>query len=399
LTKELKPSGHYGKVPPSGVVNITTDGSLIGGKGVEIITIGRRPDYWEFFQMSKKILDMCKEKGAYLNERCSSHMHLLTSYYDGPERRINEMEKEMPEIIAANFHQLCRRYQNAITWMTMALDDPKHLTRWEKFRVSILEISPVRKSMASVNQEICHKSTRTSNKEKYGWVNYNNTLFSSNTISQFHVEMRVADSTMCPSYYAGIACLFYALLIKAAEISRYGVLKIGEEDWLSHAMEIKEAILNNTGGYDGNRFGNTKATLNYREELEASSMEMLNQLKGILLKLGPAYDVLTKLAHQPVALRRIEGDKWEDIEVNLSVGMEAADQIEFRMNEIIDLRHIEDCHSIDEWIDEVSKIANDVEDPDFRLDITLNDVKTFVETKMRDGELIWSDTTGSVIAL
>jgi hypothetical protein len=204
---------------------------------------------------------------------------------------------------------------------------------------------------------------------------------------------------MCPSYYAGIACLFYALLIKAAEISRYGVLKIGEEDWLSHAMEIKEAILNNTGGYDGNRFGNTKATLNYREELEASSMEMLNQLKGILLKLGPAYDVLTKLAHQPVALRRIEGDKWEDIEVNLSVGMEAADQIEFRMNEIIDLRHIEDCHSIDEWIDEVSKIANDVEDPDFRLDITLNDVKTFVETKMRDGELIWSDTTGSVIAL
>jgi len=396
LRKELQPSGHYGKMSSSGVINITTDGSLAGGKGVEIITIGRRPDYWEFFLMSKKILDMCRDRGAYLNERCSSHMHLLTSHYDGS---INEMEKNMPEIIAANFHQLCRRYQNAITWMTMALDDPKHLTRWEKFRISVLEISPVRRSMAEVNQKICNKAMKMSNKEKYGWVNYTNMRFSNNAINRFHVELRVADSTMCPSYYAGIACLFYALLIKAAEISRYGVLKIGDENWLNHSLKVKEAILNNTGGYDGYRFGNTTKVLDYQEELRESSFEMLNQLKGTLMKLGPAYDVLIKLAHQPVALRRVDGDKWEDIEKDLSVNMENTDQIEFRMNEIIDLRHIEDCRNLDEWIEEVSKIANDIEDPEMKLDITSENVRMFVENKMRDGELIWSDTTGSVISL
>lgn len=399
MKNELSPSGSYGQVSKSGVVSITTDGSLSGDKGVEIITVGRRPDYWEFFRMSKKILTMCTDKGAFLNERCSSHMHLLTSYYDGPDNCINELEKEMPEIIAANFHQLCRRYQNAITWMTMALDDPKHMTRWEKFRVSILEISPVTKSMEEVDRQIRQKSHSLTNKEKYGWANYVRTQFNGNKLSRFHVELRVADSTLCPSYYASMACLFYALVIKAADISRYGVLKIGEEEWLSGAMRIKNAILNGTGGYEGIRVGDTTHVLEYREELTSQSFELINQLKGIIMKLGPAYDVLAKLAQQPVALRRIDGDTWEDIEMSLAVTMEEADQIEFRMNEIVDLRHIEDCRSVEEWVIEVSKIANDVEDGDLVTKMTKEDVKRFIDNKMRDGELIWSDTTGSMISL
>ena len=399
MTNELNPSGNYGKVSQSGVVSITTDGSLSGDKGVEIITIGRRPDYWEFFRMSKKILDMCTEKGAFLNERCSSHMHLLTSYYDNPDSRINELERDMPETIVANFHQLCRRYQNAITWMTMALDNPRHMTRWEKFRISVLEVSPVTKSMQEVNQQICNKSQKLANKEKYGWVNYTNTQFSGNMISKFHVELRVADSTLCPSYYAGLACLFYALLIKAAEISRYGVLKIGDEEWLDRATTIKDTMLNGTGGYDGGRMSDTRHTLEYREELIYQSFELINQLKGILMKLGPAYDILAKLAQQPVALRRIDGDKWEDIENALAVKMEESDQIEFRINEVVDLRYIEDCRSIEEWISEVSKIVNDLEDANMAMEITKEDIKKFVDNKMRDGELIWSDSTGAMIAL
>lgn len=400
LKDNLKPSGSYGNVGQTGVVSIEQDGSLSGDKGAEIITVGRRPDYFEFYSMTKKILDMCNEKGAYLNERCSSHMHLLTSYYnnDGDGRGVNELEKDMPEIIVANFHQLCRRYQNAITWMAMALDKPNHMTRWEKFRVSILEMSPVTKSMAEVASQIATKSTKLANKEKYGWANYNRMVFANdNNINKFHVEMRVSDSTMCPSYYAGMACLFYSLVIKAAEISRYGVLKIGDEEWLKNAMVLKEAILNGTGGYDGSRVGNTQHVLEYREEYTAQSVDMLNQLKGILIKLGPAYDVLIKLAQTPIALRRIDGDKWSDIEASLAVGMQDADQIEFRLNEIVDLRHIEDCRNVDEWIEEVSKIANDTEG--LNINITKADVKTFVDNKMRNGILIWSDTTGSVLSI
>lgn len=399
LKDNLKPSGTYGTVGQTGVVNITTDGSLSGDKGAEVITVGRRPDYHEFYNMTRKILDMCTEKGAYINERCSSHMHLLTSYYDDDNgRNINELEREMPEIIVANFHQLCRRYQNAITWMTMALDKPNHMTRWEKFRVSILEFTPITKSMSEVASQIAGKSTKLANKEKYGWVNYNRMVFTSNNkISKFHVEMRVSDSTMCPSYYAGIACLFYALMIKAAEISRYGILKIGDEEWLNRTMLLKDAILNGTGGYDGARVGNTQHVLEYREEYTMQSVEMLNQLKGILIKLGPAYDVLIKLANAPVALRRVDGDKWADIERSLSVGMHETDQIEFRLNEIVDMRHIEDCKNIEEWVSEVSKIAND--NTDLNVNITPDIIKSFIDNKMRNGQLIWSDTTGSLLSI
>jgi len=397
LTKQLQPSNSYGKVSKSGVVSITTDGSLSGDKGVEVITVGRRPDYWEFYNMTEKILTMCAKKGAYLNERCSSHMHLLTSYYNESDSGINELERDMPEIIAANFHQLCRRYQNAITWMTMALDNPNHMTRWEKFRISILEISPVTRSMKDVCLTISNKSKKLSNKDKYGWANYSRMQFSGNDITKFHVEMRVADSTLCPSYYAAIACLFYSLVVKAVEISRYGVLKIGDEEWLKSASKIKDSILNGVGGYDSERFGNTRHALDNREVLSSQGLEMINQLKNTLIKLGPAYDVLYKLAQQPVALRRINGDKWADIEDALSVKMEEHDKIGLRINEIIDLRHIEECATIDEWILEVSKIINDVKDNDIK--ITDVDIKNFVDNKMRDGELMWSESIGTLMSL
>ena len=82
-----------------------------------------------------------------------------------------------------------------------------------------------------------------------------------------------------------------------------------------------------------------------------------------------------------------------------AVGMEEADQIEFRMNEIIDLRHIEDCRDIDEWVDEVSKIINDTEEDDMQIEIARSDIEVFIDSKMRDGELIWSERTGALIAI
>jgi len=393
LHDELRPSQHYGKVGSSGVVDITMDGSLLGDKGVEIITIGRRVDFWEFYTMSKRILDRAVDLGAYLNERCGLHMHLLASYYEA-DRGINEMEKDMPEIILANFHQLCRRYQNAMTWMTMALDDPNHMTRWEKFRVSVLGISPVTKDMKIVIDEVA----RNAGGNKYGWVNYNRVRFNGDKISRFHVEMRVPDETLCPSIYAALACMFYALVIKAIEISRYGLLKVGEEEWLKKAKKMKDAIMNNCSDWDNkDRFSHTEKAFDYKEDYITESLDLVDQLKGILLKLGPAHDILVKLAEQPVALRRIDGEKWEDIEKDLKVEINESDQTELKLNEIIDLRIIEDCKTMAEWITEVSKVVK--EDKDIDQKVTDEDIELFVNGRIREGEVIWSDSIGSIIAI
>lgn len=405
FTDQLEPTNSYGIVNQSGVVSITQDGSLSGDKGAEIITVGRRVDYWEFYNMVKRILDLADSHGAYVNERCSSHMHLLTSYYDETSSggaAINELERNMPEIIVANFHQLCRKYQNAITWMTMALDKSNALTRWEKFRVSVLDVSPIVRSMHDVCKLIMEKSVKISgnNRDKYGWVNYKNCKFKNDgSIGLFHIEMRVADSTMCPSYYAAVACLFYALIIKAVEMSRYGVLNVGNDTWIAESTAIKEAMMNNGNlSYESKRVSNTENLLLYRDMLVSQGYDMLEQLKSILIKLGPAYDVLVKLSKMPVALRRVEGYKWHEIENDIAVTMRDSDQLEFRMNEVIDMRYINECNSVDEWIKGVSEIINDIKGPD-EIELSVRDIESFVENKMREGEIIWSKTIGAIITI
>ena len=305
LNEELKPNNTYGLVNESGVHSITTDGSLLGKKGAEIITIGRRVDYWEFYKMSRNIINRAVSRGAYVNERCSIHMHLLASYYSklvsasNPEKsgvpsKVSEMEKNMPEVILANFHQLVRRYQNAMTWMMMGLDDPAHMTRWEKFRVSVLPISAILLSMMEVKEEVSSQAGGN----KYGWANYNNVEFASDgSITRFHVEMRAADGILCPSAVAALACMYYALMIKAVEISRFGVVEIGDQAWLEQAQKVKATLLNNMKGYqDGDRFGDTSSLYQHHDLLIGESLDLVRQLKSILIKIGPAYEILEKLA-------------------------------------------------------------------------------------------------------
>lgn len=398
----LKPNNSYGIISKFGVHSITTDGSLSGKKGIEIITVGRRIDYWEFYNMSKKIIDTATSRGAFVNERCSLHMHVLAAYYGkiaagekfGIPTRINEMEKSLPEIIMANLHQLIRKYQNAMTWMIMGLDDPEHMTRWEKFRVSILSTSAVYDPMIKVREEV----SKIAGGNKYGWVNYSNIGFDDfGNIKTFHIEFRAADCLLCPSATAALACLYYALVVKAVEISRYGVLEVGDSGWLKRTVLIKNTILNNTKSYDaGDRFGNTKNVLKYQNELVFDSLELIHQLKHLLIKIGPAYEVLEKLAERPIALRRCDGESWTDIEKDLAVVVNKEDAFEIKMNEFIDLRLIEDCKNPNEWTEEVERAFKI--DRKFKNNTHLiNKIIQYFEEHLEDGEIIWSNSIGAPI--
>jgi hypothetical protein len=408
INQELKPSNSYGEIRDFGVHSITTDGSLLGQKGAEIITVGRRVDYWEFFKMAKTIIDNCVEKGAWANERCSIHMHLLGSYYSkifsnddaeavGIPSQINELERAMPEIILANFHQLCRRYQNAITWMTTGLDEPHRLTRWEKFRVSILEISAILNTMSTVKDMVASNAGGN----KYGWVNYNYTSFNPlGDINRLHLEMRVADMLLAPSAVAATACLFHAMMIKAVEISRYGIIEVGDSTWMEQSRTIKNKLLNGTGSYDGERFSCTKNLAKYYDALSTEAFALVSQVKHILLRMGPAYDVLEKLAEKPCSLRRADGDSWEKIEEDLCVVTTEDDRLHIAIDEGIDLRYVSECKSLDEWIAQTAHIL--AEDSELEVlaekELTAR-IEDYITRKRNDGEMIWSDSLGSVIKL
>jgi hypothetical protein len=409
ITAELTPNNCYGYINESGVHSITTDGSLLGKQGAEVITIGRRVDYWEFYKMSKNIIQNVTTKGAYLNERCSLHMHLLASYYGklfpssssakhGIPENISELERPMPEIILANFHQLVRRYQNALTWMGMSLDIPNKMTRWEKFRVSVLQISAIMNDMRSVQEQVSSHSGNN----KYGFVNYKYCQFNrSGDITRFHIEMRNLDGMNSPSAVAAFACLYYALVLKAVEISRHGIVEIGDSEWFSYALKVKDAILNNVKGYqEGDRFSDTSKLYQYNKYLIAESLDLVRQLKHILIKIGPAYQVLEQLAESPIAIRRCNGDTWEKIETDLSVPTTNETELEATINEFIDLRLIDSCNSLSEWVTAVGKVIRqntyaEVEETDNLEERVLN----YVIDKKENGELIWSNTLGTAVLL
>lgn len=407
---DLNPSNHYGNITKDGVHSVIGDGSLLGGKaknkGVEVITVGRRVDYWEFYKMAKSILDTAVKNGAWLNERCSIHMHLLTSYYNSEKSSyINEMEKDMPEIIAANFHQLVRRYQNALVWMTLGLDRSDRLTRWERYRVSVMSISAMKNCMSDVKA----LTYEHSGGNKYSFANYTNMLFGrTNDVETFHVELRYMDGIISPSIIAAMACLNHALVIKAAEISRYGLLKMPDNEWLKEARQMKKLILNNMKPYgDGDRFGHTPHVLENKEYFIRESLGLVQQMKHILMKTGPAYEVLEKLAETPAALLRVEGRSWEQIENIMQVEMADENILNAAIHEYIDLRLVDKCKTMEEWIKGVT--ISMWEDKDNTETLQSADVKDMdslekyitdtIKEEQTDGMLIWSDSLGAIVSV
>ena len=408
LADVLRPNNSYGQVSSSGVHSITKDGSLQGQKGAEVITVGRRVDYWEFYKMAKNIIEAASSKGAYLNERCSTHMHVLAGYHGktmpDQERmsvpaRVDEMERPIPELVVANLHQLVRRYQNAMTWMTMGLDEPHRMTRWEKFRVSVLDVSALTKHMNDVRQEVSEKAGGN----KYGWINYNHLGFSPNgDINRLHVEFRAADGMLSPSAIAAIGCMYYALIIKAVEISRYGFVGVGDKAWLEQSLEVKAALLNNMKNYqDGDRFGDTRNLHKYYEILIGESMDLVQQLKAILINIGPAYEVLEKLAERPIALRRCDGESWERIEHDLEVIVGEEGQLEIAISEIIALNQVSECRDIEEWSNAVGQILKQkpelgIDDDNAVLETTITE---YVRKNQEDGLMVWSNRIGAPLKI
>jgi hypothetical protein len=204
-----------------------------------------------------------------------------------------------------------------------------------------------------------------------------------------------------PSGVAAIACMYYALILKAVEISRYGVVEIGDKEWLKRTEQVKSALLNNMKGYqDGDRLANNRDLHMYKDILVEESLDLVRQLKSILIKIGPAYEVLEKLAERPCAIRRVEGQDWKDIEEDLKVIMNEEGLFEMAVSEIVTLNQITECKDLDEWIKEVALVLE--ENPALKEEGTSDKeekVKKYVEKRKEDGEMIWSQQLGAPIII
>lgn len=370
IIERLNPSHSLAEVGSNGVLEVVTDGSLLGGsnedggKGVEVTTVGRRVSFESFYDQSKAIMDSCRENGAYLNERCSMHVHLVAGYFtmvykdgnikvhykkgEAHEANFSELEKPLPEIILANFHQLVRRYHNALTWITSAGEDHSTLTRWMKFRKPILQHSAVRRPMKKVINEIARSDEYHG---RYHIVNYSPIKFEArgNNIRTFHLESRFCDGVLSPSAAAALGVLMYSLLLQAVLLSQFGIVHTGDRTYMEEAKNIQGSLLNNNGSWGGPRTSDTSNFEPYREKVRQQSNEMIDLLSAELKKHGPTLRILRELADMPCSMRLCRGDSWEKIESDISHSSLLEGKTANSIMSIVDTRYIDECIDINEW--------------------------------------------------
>lgn len=410
IGKRLQPTKFVGSHGATGTYKVCKDGSLAGDGGVEVATVGRRVQFDSFYDMIKNIIDISAKHGAYTNERCSIHIHVLTSYLtpafgkgdvgdDYLIGEITELERPVPEIIVANFHQLVRRYQCALIWLSAAGTSPDKLTRWEKFRKSVLPYSAVKYKMPVVVSDVGQAS---GSKAKYAMMNYEQMGFNAiGEAERFHIEGRYMDGCLSPAAITAHTCLLIGLVIKAVELSRWGILQSGDRQYMQLQNEIYKNLCNGDGDWSGGRFSNTKGLAPYVSDLQKQSHQLIRLIKNTLSGLAPADEILRSLADRPLAVRLCDGETWEQIEADLMPFREDKDEVEEALIRVISLGSISDCDTEEEWVDAVSlQIADElgVGSSKEKTDDLKGNVVDYVTQLSMKQKIHWSRDVGTYLA-
>lgn len=404
---QLEATQNFGFVGKNGVLQVVGDGSL-ENSGLEIPTVGRRLNYNVFKEMFGNILTVAKKNGGYVNDRCSFHVHILNEYYTkinnchgssrNPDRdahlNFTSFEKKMPDIILTNIIQLWRKYETAIYWMSCGLPNIDHVTRWEKFRVSLLKTSPVFMSIEDIMDSIGNLV----GKRRYGSLNLDNTKLNG---TRLHLEFRVCDMIMSESYMTAMCCLFYAIIMKAVDISCYGLLNVEDANWIAKEQSIKKDFINGARReYGSDRRSITINLYKHTAFLISKSLELIDLLSPILSGFDPAEKILRSIASKPVALRLIDQMATSNLSqhavtneyniekdiTNILVNSENPLSVgEENFLKTIALGKVHDCDSIQAWVSEISQDSGILE----------TKIEEYIN-KLSD-DIYWNKTIGSYI--
>lgn len=405
---QLAATQNFGFVGEKGVLQVVADGSLLN-RGLEIPTVGRRFDFKTFKTMFETIIDVAKTNGGYIDDRCSFHIHILNEYYTkinnskGASRHpdsdshlnFTSFEKNMSNIILTNILQLWRKYETAFFWLSCGLPYENSITRWEKFRISMLPYSPILMSFQDIKTALYNKV----GKNRYGSLNIANTKTDG---SRLHLEFRTCDMILSPSYMAAMCALFYALILKAVDISCCGLLNVEDKEWIRKEAAIKNSFVNGADReYGSNRLSDISALSKHKPYLVSKTNELLDMLSPILSGFEPAEAVLRKIANKPVAFRLLEAkhsysDKRDkeiyamnnyNIENELGEEEDPLDIISANLLKTIALGKIQQCNTAADWINETSQEQN----------IPNTVIEEHINLLSSDGTIYWNGNIGSYL--
>ena len=258
----------------------------------------------------------------------------------------------------------------------------------------------MRFKMPTVTQETRHAS-KAHNGRKYALMNYEQIKFDAvGQVSRLHVEGRYLDGNLSPATTVAHVCLLYGLMLKAVEISRYGILEAGNKAYMDKQYEIHRHLCNNDGPWEGIRYSKTKGLDPYIPELQKQSRQLIRLIKITLSELSPADDILWKLADKPLALRLAAGDSWDKIESDLCPTARKKDDIEQNILRFIELGAICECENIAEWVDTAAHQLADIKKVGTSKEKTeklRQRVEKFIVEQKDSRQAHWSETLGGFL--
>jgi hypothetical protein len=303
VRRQLAPSGTLDQLGQNGVLDVQPEHC-----GIEVRIIGRHPHFRALQQQYTEITHVLIANGARPRATCGLHFHLLTPGLAEP----------VPEIILANLWNLTRRYAPELKFITSGGDKREALCRRRNpnSHLEMVKHSPLDQTMANIQQQL--ETSRPVPKHQ-NFLNLEHLDFTpTGSILPFHLEYRCPDADLSPTSITAKTFLFLAMLLKAVDLSQYGVIHVGKIKAWRRKIALLDMLSNNNGNL---ATSDTRAiTDDIIEELRQGTYELLDLLASTFERFvdNPALDVLLALAEQPISLLRCAGYDWEHIEARLA---------------------------------------------------------------------------------
>ncbi len=324
IEQALRPSKDMNQLGAFGVYDVIKEHC-----GIEILVIGRHPHWDALLKQYQRIIQPLLTEKIRMRATCGLHFHILST----------GLAEEIPEIILANLWNLTRIFAPGLKFITSCGANRQGVCRRRQHNAhqEFMRLSPEEYSMSEI-QNILKKSLLVP--EHQNFFNLEHVRFNeAGNLTNFHIELRFPDGDLCPVSITAKTFLFLFMLLKAVEISKFGLLTSNKAGFTKRNQELMDMISNNEGRLATSDTGAINDII--LKEYQCSAQRLLVFLKSIfLLTDNPCELVLQQLASAPVSLRRSRGDSWRQIESDFTSHIKSQrliDKTDYELIKIIEL--------------------------------------------------------------
>ena len=376
IIEELKPSEDMNNLGENGVYNIISEHC-----GIELQVIGRKPYFRTLHRQYKQIVDVLLSKKVRTLNTCGLHFHIM----------VFDLSEKVPDVIMANVWNITKEYAPFLKFITSGGNRLSGLCRRRNYN-SHLELEKITAGKLVVKD--IYKMLKKSDSVPFhqNFLSLQPMTFNGEgLIDTFHYEYRFPDIDISPFSIVAKTFLFLAILLKAIELSQYGVLDPGNKRVSAEKWRLMNALSNNDGDLAAS--DTSSLTLEDIKKLKRGSKNLLRFLKPLFNRFegNPSYEILEFLADTPISMLRIHGLTWEEIEEMLSIQASryyrTRDKIDENLIKCIELMECNDCETDSVWMRRVAD----------SLQIDVDELSGRLKSISIIRPIIWDEDLGSII--